>query len=58
MAQTKSKIKKPTTMDLEQKFSETAFRLNQERNNFFLPQVQDFVLCNGPPKFRQTFSFS
>ena len=34
---------KPTTRELEKKFAETAFRLNQERNDFFLPQVRDFV---------------
>jgi hypothetical protein len=39
-----ARTKKATTKDLEQKFSETAFRLNQERNDFFLPQIQDFVL--------------
>jgi hypothetical protein len=40
----KRKLKKrPTTKELEQKFNETAFRLNQERNDFFLPQVPDFV---------------
>src|ERR1035437_666263 len=39
-----AKTKKPTTKDIEKKFNETAFRLNQERNDFFLPQVQDFVL--------------
>jgi len=44
MAKAKSKTKKATTKDLEQKFSDTAFRLNQERNDFFLPQIQDFVL--------------
>jgi hypothetical protein len=35
---------KPTIKDLEKKFGETAFRLTQERNDFFLPQVRDFVL--------------
>ncbi len=39
-----AKAKKPTTKDLENKFGETAFRLNQERNDFFLPQVQEYVL--------------
>jgi len=32
-----------TTKDLEQKFETTAFRLTQERNDFLLPQVLDFV---------------
>ncbi len=32
-----------TTKQLELKFSNTAFRLNQERNDFFLPQIPDFV---------------
>lgn len=40
----KKRAAKATTADLEKKFSETAFRLNQERNDFFLPQVNDFVL--------------
>lgn len=35
---------KPTTRQLEKKFAETAFRLTQERSDFFLPQVRDFVL--------------
>src|ERR1039457_4400675 len=39
-----AKTMKPTTKELEKKFNETAFRLNQERNDFFLPQVKDFVL--------------
>jgi hypothetical protein len=39
-----TKTTKPTTKALEKKFSETAFRLTQERNDFFLPQVRDFVL--------------
>lgn len=38
-----AKINKATIKDIEKKFSDTAFRLNQERNDFFLPQVQDFV---------------
>lgn len=42
MANRKPK-KHPTTKELEQKFSDTAFRLNQERNDFFLPQIKDFV---------------
>jgi Protein of unknown function DUF262 len=37
------KTTKPTTKYLEKKFGETAFRLTQERNDFFLPQVRDFV---------------
>jgi hypothetical protein len=32
------------TKTLETKFNETAFRLSQERNDFFLPQILDFVL--------------
>jgi hypothetical protein len=39
-----AKLTKPTPKALEKKFAETAFRLNQERNDFFLPQVQDYVL--------------
>ena len=35
--------RRPTVTDLEQKFDETAFRLIQERNDFLLPQVVDFV---------------
>ena len=38
-----AKTHKPTTKDLEKKYAATAFTLNQERNDFFLPQVQDFV---------------
>jgi Protein of unknown function DUF262 len=34
---------KPTTKELEDKFEATAFRLTQERNDFLLPQVLDFV---------------
>jgi hypothetical protein len=34
---------KATTKDIEEKFSATAFRLSQERNDFLLPQVLDFV---------------
>lgn len=37
---------KPTTRGLEKKFAETAFRLSQERNDFFLPQILDFVRNN------------
>jgi hypothetical protein len=39
-----AKAKKATTKEIEKKFQDTAFRLNQERNDFFLPQVQDYVL--------------
>jgi hypothetical protein len=35
--------KKPTTHQLEEKFARTAFRLSQERNDFLLPQILDFV---------------
>lgn len=35
--------KKATTRQLEEKFAMTAFRLSQERNDFFLPQILDFV---------------
>jgi hypothetical protein len=38
-----AKSEKPTTRQIEKKFNATAFRLNQERNDFFLPQVRDFV---------------
>lgn len=41
MNKTISKLK--TTRELEEKFARTAFRLTQERNDFFLPQVLDFV---------------
>ncbi len=34
---------KSSTKDLETKFAQTAFRLTQERNDFLLPQVLDFV---------------
>ncbi len=37
---------KPTTKDLEQKFADTAFRLSQERNDFLIPQILDFVRKN------------
>lgn len=39
-----AKPKSPTPKDLEKKFADTAFRLTQERNDFLLPQVRDFVL--------------
>jgi hypothetical protein len=35
--------KKWTARDLERKFEETAFRLSQERSDFLLPQIVDFV---------------
>src|SRR6266851_6228494 len=35
--------KKATTKELEQHFAATAFRLTQERSDFLLPQVRDFV---------------
>jgi hypothetical protein len=35
--------KKATARQLEEKFAVTAFRLSQERNDFFLPQILDFV---------------
>lgn len=31
------------TRDIEKKFADTAFRLGQERNDFFLPQIIDFI---------------
>jgi len=34
---------KADTKTIETKFNETAFRLTQERSDFFLPQVVDFV---------------
>lgn len=34
---------KATTREIERKFSQTAFRLTQERNDFLLPQILDFV---------------
>jgi len=37
------KASKADTKTLESKFGETAFRLTQERSDFFLPQVLDFV---------------
>jgi hypothetical protein len=41
-------LKKPrvTVKELEEKFEETAFRLTQERSDFLLPQVVDFVRTN------------
>jgi hypothetical protein len=38
-------VSKPraTTRELEEKFSDTAFRLSQERSDFLLPQILDFV---------------
>jgi hypothetical protein len=39
-----SRSTKPTPKSIEKKFAETAFRLIQERNDFFLPQIRDFVL--------------
>jgi hypothetical protein len=38
------RIEKSTLKDLEKKFGDTAFRLTQERNDFFLPQVCRYVL--------------
>jgi hypothetical protein len=35
--------KRTTTRELEQKFEDTAFRLTQERSDFLLPQIVDFV---------------
>jgi hypothetical protein len=32
-----------TAKEIERKFSQTAFRLTQERNDFLLPQILDFV---------------
>lgn len=37
------KKRKVTTKELEQHFAATAFRLTQERSDFLLPQVRDFV---------------
>jgi hypothetical protein len=34
---------KSDTKTIEKKFGETAFRLSQERNDFLLPQILDFV---------------
>jgi len=38
--------RKWTVKELEKKFEETAFRLSQERNDFLLPQIIDFVRGN------------
>lgn len=38
-----AKSTKATPKELEQKFAETAFRISQERNDFLLPQILDFV---------------
>jgi hypothetical protein len=38
--------KVPTTRQLQKKFADTAFRLAQERNDFFLPQIVDFFRKN------------
>lgn len=38
-----TKSEKADTKTIEKKFSETAFRLSQERSDFLLPQVLDFV---------------
>jgi hypothetical protein len=35
--------KRATIRELEKKFEDTAFRLTQERNDFLLPQIVDFV---------------
>ena len=37
------KTRKPSTRQLEKKFAQTAFRLSQERSDFLLPQILDFV---------------
>lgn len=37
---------KSSVKELEKKFEETAFRLSQERNDFLLPQILDFVRGN------------
>jgi hypothetical protein len=41
-----AKRRKWTVKELEKKFDETAFRLSQERNDFLLPQIIDFVHGN------------
>ncbi len=41
-----SKKRKWTVKELEKKFDDTAFRLSQERNDFLLPQILDFVRGN------------
>lgn len=38
-----AKAPRADTKTIEKKFSETAFRLSQERNDFLLPQALDFV---------------
>ena len=38
--------RRATPRELEKKFEETAFRLSQERNDFLLPQIVDFVRGN------------
>lgn len=38
-----TKATRADTKGIEKKFGETAFRLSQERNDFFLPQILDFV---------------
>lgn len=38
-----AKLVKATTKAIEKKFAETAFRLGQERSDFLLPQIRDFV---------------
>jgi len=38
--------KKATIRQIEDKFARTAFRLSQERNDFLLPQILDFVNKN------------
>ncbi len=38
--------KKPTVGELDEKFEKTAFQLNQERSDFLLPQIIDFVKGN------------
>ena len=40
---TKNHNKPTTTRQIEAKFADTAFRLSQERNDFFLPQIVDYV---------------
>lgn len=37
------KKKRATTRELEEHFARTAFRLTQERSDFLLPQIKDFV---------------
>src|SRR5436190_22961065 len=38
-----SKAPRADTKAIEKKFDETAFRLSQERSDFLLPQILDFV---------------